>query len=330
MSKAASSVKIGAFVVGAFLILFAMLFLVSGDLFNRGSDKALVVFDGSLKGLNIGAPVAFKGVPIGEVIGFDVVVDPDTYEVMTPVLLRIEADRVQVTGEDDAADVKTEALIKRGMRAQLQLQSLLTGLLYVQLDFHPGTPERYNETELRARYDEIDDDYIIVPTIPTDFERLARGLQEIDFVELASDISDLINGVDRLINDEELQALPERTSAMMLAIEELARRLEGELNTLSPGLQTLVTEAGGTMTTLNEDMPGLTANADQALKDLSVTLETAQKALKNMEFLLSDDSPLIYDLRKAAEELGAAGRSLQSLAETLETQPESILKGIRQ
>ncbi|MDJ0877333.1 MAG: MlaD family protein [Halieaceae bacterium] len=331
MSKPASTVTIGAFVVGAFLILFALLFLLSGDIFNRNTDKALVVFDGSLKGLNVGAPVAFKGVQIGEVVGFDVVVDSDTYEVMTPVLLRVEKGRVtQVDdGKEVREDVPTGALIERGMRAQLQLQSLLTGLLYVQLDFHPGTPERFGEAELRERYD-IDEDYIIVPTIPTDLERLTRSLQEVDFGELAKDIRGLLNGIDRIVNDEDLQALPERASAMMLAIEELSRRLEGEVNTLSPDLQTLVTEAGGTMKTLNQDMPELTAGAEQAMEDLSVTLETAQQALKKMEYLLSDDSPMIYDLRKAAEELGAAGRSLQSLAETLETQPESILKGIRQ
>lgn len=329
MSKPASAVAIGAFVVGGFLILFAFLFLLGGNLFNRDSEEALVVFDGSLKGLNVGAPVTFKGVPIGEVIGFDVVVDPNTYDVLTPVVLRIESGRVKVTGETEEDDVKTGALIERGLRAQLQLQSLLTGLLYVNLDFHPASAERFNEAWLRERYDDIDDHYIIVPTVPTDFERLTRGLQEIDFAELAEDISDLINGVDRIVNDEDMQALPERASAALAAIEQLSLRLEAEVNTLSPDLESLVANANGTVETLNQDLPQLTADADKVLEDLSVTLETAEQALKNMEHLLSDDSPVLYDLRKAAGELGAAGRSLQSLAETLETQPEALIRGKR-
>ncbi len=331
MSKPTNAAAIGAFVVGAFLILFAMLFLLSGDMFNRNIDRGLVVFDGSIKGLNVGAPVAFKGVPIGEVSGFDVVVDSDTYEVLTPVLLRIDRTRVRSTDEDDDEEsaVATNILVQRGLRAQLQLQSLLTGLLYVQLDFYPGSEERYNAEMLRSRYD-IDEDVIIVPTVPTDLERLTQGLQELDLAELARDVSDLLDGIHKIVNDENTQALPQQVSATLLAIEDLSRNLDSELAALSPDVSQLLASTSETMETLNQDIPALSADADQALQDLSRTLETAQQALNNMEYLLSDDSAVLHDLRKAANEMSAAGRSLQSLAETLETQPEALIRGKRQ
>lgn len=328
MSKPVSAVSIGAFVVGAFLILFAMLFLLSGDLFNRNVDQSLVVFDGSIKGLNVGAPVAFKGVPIGEVVGFDVVVDPDSYDVLTPVLLRVDRNRIRYTDEERRSEVDINELIGRGLRAQLQTQSLLTGLLYVQLDFHPGSEERFNEEMLRNRYD-VPDDYIIVPTIPTDFERLANSLQEIDFGKLTRGITHALEGIDRLMNDEDLQSMPEQVNATLAAIEELSRNLDREVATLSPGVTELIANTNTTVGTLNQDLPQLSAGADQALEELSQTLQSAQQALDNMQHLLSDDSAVLYDLRKAANEMSAAGRSLQSLAETLETQPEALLRGKR-
>jgi paraquat-inducible protein B len=329
MSKQANTVVIGAFVVGAFLILFSALFYLSGNVFKRNADVGLMVFDGSVKGLKVGAPVAFKGVQIGEVTDFDVIVDLDTYEVLTPVEVRIYGDRVVgVSGGEriENSDYDpTEALIKRGLRAQLQTQSLLTGLLYIQLDFHPTREPRFTAEDLE-KYD-IDDDINIVPTIPTDFERLARGLEEFDFKALFENIETTLNGIDRLINDEDLQALPENINATLAAIEDMSRRLDGEVATLSPGLNELLTEAGGTMKTLNADMPELSADAQLALQELRTALGAAGSTLSNVDHLLSDDSAVMYDVRRAAQELSAAGRALQSLAETLETQPESLLRG---
>jgi paraquat-inducible protein B len=98
---------------------------------------------------------------------------------------------------------------------------------------------------------------------------------------------------------------------------------------VSPDLNQLVTDAAGSMATLNKDLPVLSKDAQKVLEDLAVTLETARKALQRVDYTLSDDSALIYDLRQAASEIGAAGRALQSLAESLDTHPESLIKGKR-
>jgi paraquat-inducible protein B len=329
MSKQANTVAIGAFVVGAALILFGALFYLSGNVFNRNTDTGLMVFDGSVKGLKVGAPVAFKGVQIGEVTDFDVIVDLDTFDVLTPVEVRIYNDRVVgIRGGDRVEDTDldvTDALIKRGLRAQLQVQSLLTGLLYIQLDFHPDRPARFTAQDLE-KYD-LPDDVNVVPTIPTEFERLARGLEEFDFPALLENIETTLSGIDRFINDPDLQALPENVGATLAAIENLSVRLDDEVQTLSPELNTLLSEAGGTMKTLNRDIPEISADAQQALASLSAALGAAQTSLGNVDYLLSDDSATLYEITRAAQELAAAGRALQSLAETLETQPESLLKG---
>lgn len=329
MSKQVNTLAIGAFVVGAALILFSALFYLSGTVFNRNTEKGLMVFDGSVKGLKVGAPVAFKGVQIGEVVDFDVIVDLDTYEVLTPVEVRTYSDRVRGVRdgeivENDDID-PTDALIKRGLRAQLQMQSLLTGLLYIQLDFYPNRPPRFTAEDLE-RYD-LPKDITIIPTIPTDMERIARGLEEIDFSALADDVQEMLKGIDRFINDPDFQALPENIGAALAAVKQLSERLDSEVQSLSPELNELVTDAGGTMKTLNKELPALSADAQQALDKLSAAIGAAQTSLGTVDYLLSDDSATLYEITRAAQELAAAGRALQSLAETLETQPESLLRG---
>lgn len=317
MSKQASALAIGAFVVGAFAILLALLFSMSGDLFNPNTQRGLVVFDGSVKGLKVGAPVAFKGVEIGQVTHVDVFVDTSDYSVVTPVFLRI--DRNKIKSSDDKQRIgDTQTMIDKGLRAKLQMQSLLTGLLYVEFDLYPGTEPRYSQKAL-AKYD-IDEDIIVIPTLPQGLQKFARGLEELDVAKLSKNLSDILVGIDKLVNSEEMQALPKNISETLAAIRRLSEGLDKEVAALSPGLNQLVTDAGGSMKTLNRDLPDLSKDAKQALADLSAALE-------NLDHVLSDDSAVLYDIRKAANELGAAGRALQDLAETIDTQPESIIKG---
>ena len=327
MSKPVNTVAVGAFVIGAFLILFIILFSLSEDLFERNVEYSLVVFDGSLKGLTQGAPVAFKGVPIGEVVSFDVYLDSDTFEALTPVVMRINRDRIRRSGEKSHSESDMQTMIDKGLRAQLQVQSLLTGQLYVQLDFHPDSPARYRKDELE-KYD-VPPDMIVIPTMPREMEKLSSSLDDLDLAALADDMKSIMSGLRQIINAPDTQALPENLTATIQAIEQLSNGIDAELQALSPELNQLVADAAGTMGTLNKNMPGLSADAQKALEDMSATLETAQKALEQLDHTLSDDSAVIYDMRKAAKEIGAAGRALQSLSESLETHPESLIKGKR-
>ena len=329
MSKQANTLAIGAFVVGAALLLFSALFYLSGNVFNRNTETVLMVFDGSVKGLKVGAPVAFKGVQIGEVTDFDVIVDLDSYDVLTPVEARIYNDRIiGIRGgdivEEDEYD-PSDALIARGLRAQLQVQSLLTGLLYIQVDFHPNQPPRFTAEDL-AKYN-LSPDVQVLPTIPTDMERLARSLEDFDFRALTDNIEKTLAGLDNFINDPDFQSMPESMNATLAAITQLSQRLDGELDAMSPNLRALAADSSEAMATLNHDMPELSANAKQSMAELAKALSAAEATLGNVDYLISEDSATLYEITKAAKELGAAGRALQSLAETLETQPESLLKG---
>src|SRR5262249_51237258 len=156
----------------------ASLIIFGGGKFFTQKQVFVAYFDESIKGLSIGAPVTFNGVKIGSVTDIKVVVARDEAKGWTPVFFEIEADRFQdraghrVKFQPGAPDLKH--LIDRGMRAQLETQSLVTGQLAVSLDLHPGAPIRL--TGLRPEPPEI-------PTIPSSSERIARTLENLPIDE---------------------------------------------------------------------------------------------------------------------------------------------------
>ena len=144
MSKQASPTLIGTFVAGAIgLIVAGILIISGGKLLTTDKTSYMLYFQGSVKGLNIGSPVSFRGVNIGTVTDIQLVVGEDAAHIQIPVIIEIDNTKFisSATGKpriDD--DDSIDDLIEAGMRAQLQLQSLLTGQLFVQIDFYPNTP----------------------------------------------------------------------------------------------------------------------------------------------------------------------------------------------
>src|SRR5512134_2415689 len=150
MSKQASKSLIGAFVLGAiFLVVAGVVIFGSGKLFTK-ANKSVMFFEGSVNGLQIGAPVVFRGARIGQVT--DVVVKMNARELTAfiPVYTEIYPQKIMPIEGDQSYDERyLQALITKGLRAQLQLQSFVTGQLMVNIDFYPNTPIRLVGLEKR-------------------------------------------------------------------------------------------------------------------------------------------------------------------------------------
>ncbi len=172
MSEKPHTVAIGAFVIGAILIALVTLLFLLGSGFGK-RETVVMVFDGSVKGLNVGAPMTLRGVQVGQVTGIELILSADRAGVIMLVEADLNAKNIRREGPVDAN--LTEELIARGLRAQLNTQSLLTGLLYVDLDFHPNSA---------LNLADIDSPYIQLPTIPTNLQRIAQKLEDIDVSKL--------------------------------------------------------------------------------------------------------------------------------------------------
>ena len=315
MSEKPHSVAIGAFIIGALLILVtAILFAVGSGFGTR--EKIVMVFDGSVKGLNIGASVALRGVQVGQVTDIDVILDSDTLDFIMVVESDFYGDRIKRIGKNDS-DL-TEELIQRGLRAQLNTQSLLTGLLYIQLDFHPNS-------ELVLR--DIDSPYTQFPTIPTDLERIAKKLENLDFKELLENTEAAIKGFNTFLTNPALQALPTDLHDTLASVTALSEQLQQQLAGTMPRVDTLLDGAAVTVGTVNSEIPKFADQIETNLSALNDAVTAFETTMRSIDGLVAPDSATNYQLNQALREITLASRALQLLAKTLDEQPEALIRG---
>jgi len=319
MNERSHSVLIGAFIVGALLIAITGAIFLSSTGYGTDRQRITMVFDGSVKGLTLGAPVALRGVQIGQVTDIRLILDTDTVDVIMLVEAEINNSNIQRRGSISGSLM--DELIARGMRAQLNTQSFLTGLLYVQLDFFPGS---------EIRLVNIESDYPQIPTIPTELERLQREIESIDIAKMADDLGSIAEGVSQFVNNPEFQTLPADLQAALESFEAMTGQLQSTLETSGPKIDELLANANTTVKTVNAELPQLSALAKENLALLDEAIIAFENAMVEIDGLVSEDSATTFELNKALRELAAAGRALQMLAKTLEEQPEALIRGKRE
>src|SRR5690606_27386262 len=132
MSRRVSPTAVGSFVLAMAFLTVLLVLLFSGGNWFAESRRYELLYDTSVIGLNVGAPVTLKGVPIGQVQAIRARMYGDSLEVLNSVVIEVRADALELMGNgEDSAEI-VASLIERGLGAQLRLQSLLTGLLYVE------------------------------------------------------------------------------------------------------------------------------------------------------------------------------------------------------
>tara|TARA_R110002110_G_scaffold415561_2_gene650989 strand:+ start:221696 stop:222658 length:963 start_codon:yes stop_codon:yes gene_type:complete len=316
MSEKPHTVALGAFVLGALLIVITTVLFVIGSGLGGDRRTVVMVFDGSVKGLNVGAPIALRGLQVGQVTGIELILDSDNEQLI--MLVEAEFNRENIRHKGNLSGDLTEELISRGLRAQLNSQSLLTGLLYVQLDFHPNT-----ELELV----DIESPYLQIPTIPTDLERITRKLQDIDFSRLADNVGSVVQSIDGVLGSENFQALPGSIRQTMDSLTALSTQMSAQLQVSMPKLDSVLDGANTTLTTANTELPQLSELVQKNLLLLDKGLAAFENTMSEIDGLVSYDSATVYSLNRALEELTLAGEALQQLARTIEEQPEALLRG---
>jgi paraquat-inducible protein B len=319
MSKHANPTLIGAFVVGAVILaVVAVLLLSSGDLFVQ-KPRFVLYFKGSVKGLNIGSPVTFRGVNVGTVTNIQLVMGMSKADIRIPVTIEINPENFLVSQHmiKEMSKSLKETLgtqINAGLRAQLQLQSLLTGQLFIQLDFYPGTP-----VDLVG-----DDRYPEIPTIPTPIEKITRKLEDFPVDQVMSNITSISEGINKLVNSPELHQSVQSLDGILENIERLVKspELQQSLTSLHSALDDLSSLAR----TVDSQVEPLGSELHATLNETRLAMSQARSTLESAQHLVSDQT-LLYALDNALAEITSAARSVRDLTDFLERQPQSILRG---
>jgi len=313
MSKQANPTLIGIFVAGAIgLIVAGILIISGGKLLLTDKTHYVLYFKGSVKGLNIGSPVSFRGVNIGTVTDIQLVVGEVGSDIRIPVIIEIDNTKFissqtgeSMMGDDDSLD----KLVEAGLRAQLQLQSLLTGQLFIQIDFLPNTPANlveYNKSRWAPQE---------IPTIPSPIEKINKVLEDIPMDKVKDHFLAAIEGMDRLVNSEELH---QSITALHAALEEFHQLVANLDRQVEP-------VASNVNLTLNDARAAL-QKASITLDDVRGTMEQADTTLQSADALFSDEQ-ILTALDNALNEISSAAYAIRILAETINNQPESLIRG---
>ena len=328
MNKKISPTLIGAFVVGALaLLVIAVIVFGSGQLFKQTREFVLY-FENSVNGLRVGAPVKFKGVEVGSVKNIVLQLEGDTQVARIPVIIEIDLEKLTSRGaagtiaEDQEAFRK--AISELGLRGQLLMESLVTGLLYVGLDFFPGTQVKVvQQPGGKHKYPEI-------PTTPTTLEqaqdavtRIINKLEEIDFKGLIKSLEGTVTGVNQLVNSPELESSLKSLAQTMPKIDEALA-----------GVRKLTTTLDTNVTKVTESLEQTSDTARQAMQRAEITLKQTDGALKEAEAAMISirgvtdaDSPTFYELQRSLREVSAAARSLRLLSGYIERNPRALIFG---
>ena len=349
MAKQASKTLIGAFVFGATALIIIALVIFGSGKFLKKSYTYVLFFEGSVKGLQIGAPVVFRGVKIGQVTDITMRLDPSDLSVLIPVYVEIEAgtfvkpEKLLLLKKETDQYKYMQALIEKGLRAQLQMQSFVTGQLVISLDFYPGKPLKLAGTE--KNYPEI-------PTVPSGLEEALKRFENLPLVEIAESLKSALVGIEKIVNSPDLQASVVNLNALLTGLDKLVRDMNAQVMPLASNIDRLVkdvnvqvaplstsvqkasdaayaafTQAEKTLT-LQEGVPGQIAGSiKDTLASARATLQETQKTVLTIKDLVGRNGQLGYQAGKTLEDISSLSRSLRSLVDYIERHPEAFIKG---
>ena len=359
MSKPVSPMAIGGFTIGALALLVIGLLLFGGSqLFKKDKVRFVIFFDSSLNGLEVGAPVKMQGVKIGVVERIRLEIDQATGKVFKPVV--VEIDRNSFVGMDGLPDeispdrkrlqANVNKLVGEGFRARLEMQSLLTGLLFVDFAMYPDKPAQYTHIDFQG--------LVELPCIPTTTdelrntaEKMSETLRNLPLDEIARNFSDTLQEIRNLLASKEMQQSNVALSVTLTELEKTMKTLNRNLEPILKetqntviGADALVQDSRSMVNAVHQEvkpvMAGVErtlanadktlANADKAMAAATTALDTATAALtKARSTLVTVDGAVGPDstLNETLVAMKEAARSLKSLTDYLERHPEAVISG---
>lgn len=346
---AAQAFRIGVFALLGLAALVAAL-VVAGGRGLGATEPAVMRFASSVWGLQVGAPVVLRGVRVGEVTGIGlgavpqarqtagpaagktVSPSPTALDTRVPVAVSLDVQALRPLLGPDGQGPVLPALLERGLVARLSTQSLLTGLLYVDLDFDAARPDAAGITE--------------IPTATTRLQALQAQLEGLDLARTGRELAEVSQGLRQLLAEPEARQALRRTAEAARAVQVASTRLQEQIGPLAQTLQGSVEQARRSAAALEpvarevsiaaqavaqaaSQAGALAASGAPVLERAQRAADELARAAASLSALTAEDSSLRLRTDEALVEAARAARALRELAELLEKQPEAILRGRR-
>ncbi|HEY5896692.1 MAG TPA: MlaD family protein [Burkholderiales bacterium] len=309
--KRPNAALIGVFVLGAFVLIVAGVLFFGGSMLRKQHIAVVSFFDASVAGLRVGAPVTFRGVPVGEVKSIGVRVNPRSGQSIIQVNMELVPQTLTVYGAQLPSDGPLiPSLVKEGLTAQLVKQSFVTGLLSVELAFRPGAELlRLGDTALPE-----------VPSVPGQLDSLTKQLETVDVVAVLDSLQRTLNSVEALLRNPRLAHSLDRLPAIAASMERALDTAEREVRASSGSLQETLAATRSLVTTLDRD-------GASTLAALRQTLEKADANLDGVHALVDPHGDTAIQVRRAVDDLAVSSARLRSLAERVDRDPAVLVRG---
>jgi paraquat-inducible protein B len=336
VARRANAGLIGAFVIVAITLgVLLVVFLGSWSFFAQ-ARHFVVVFKSSLYGLSVGAPVALRGVTIGQVKAISpVIIVSKEQPTGVDILVSIEIDRGQFRtseGSPAAFQEMTDAELAKvfdmeGVRAQLAMQSFVTGQLYVNLDFYPGSPN--NIVDIETPYPQIG-------TIQTGLEKLGATIETLPLHQLAAKMVAVLKGLEKTINSPAVPKILKSLEQTSAKTEQITAKIDQSIGSLVEQLGDTAAATTAAMNQARETIGLRQGPAAELVIRLNRLAETAEQlltaakgAMAEAKSMLDDRSTTRQHLEQLLTELAQAARAIRSFANYLDRHPEALLRGRR-
>jgi paraquat-inducible protein B len=325
MSQKANPTLIGAFVFGAIVIAIgAVLFFGSANLFAR-KQLFETYFQQTVNGLAVGSNVKYKGVTVGKVTRVQLKFQGADEAPVVRVIYEINTDNLlnKYGLSIDLSDRKRhEKAIDNGFRAKLDFESLISGQLFIALDFYKDAAAPV----LHANDNNVD--IFEIPPQPSDIDAILADLTKaignigsVDFASLAKELQGVLKSADAAIVSLHLDQLGPSIDKAANSISNLANgdQVKGALVSVRESFDQLT----ATLKSLNPAVGDLKPTLDQAKSALT----NLQKSTAQLDQILKPDSSLRYQLDSSLSEISSAATAIQQLSDFLQRHPNSILFG---
>jgi paraquat-inducible protein B len=301
VSERANPTRVGSFVVGAVILFIGGLVAFGSGRCFQSTIPVMLYFEGNVNGLDVGAPVKFRGVEVGRVTQIRLRFEPAGGSIDIPVLIELDQRKLESAGVPVLDRAALESAVENGLRARLETQSLLTGLLFVQLDFFPD--------QIGHLADVSDGGLLQIPTLPTALEEaqntltaLAEKIGDIDFAGLIDAFRDAAEAVRELAGSGETESTIASINEAVKSVKRLTESLNAKVGPVGDSLR------------------ATSQQTEATVKELETVARSARE-------LLEPESPLAVRLSQALTEITAAARSMRTLADSLERDPSAIVRG---
>jgi paraquat-inducible protein B len=321
MSKKINTTSIGLFIVVGLALGVAGLLLFSSARFFSRTVELIVYFDDSLNGLNEGAPVKYRGVTIGAVKRVMVRFNQATNDYAMPVILEIEEKLLLERLGDTATGVFSKRSmserIQMGMRASLQTESLVTGVLYVDI-----RPNRHAPPPL---FHQLKEEYPELPSEPTQIQQLFNNLATLDIKTIENNLNALLSKLDTTVGSLNVGEINHGITNLLTSLDRLASA--PDLTNGLASVRTTLEQYRLLGEKLNGRVDPLADSITNSFAQATRTLEQFRATADDLKSMLGPYSPVRSHLDQALEQFSGAAQSLAELVDFLKQHPNALITG---